>query len=90
MSLRKPNKRYALKQEDRILRIEEYLKNVLRVRQYYKITYDVEIPIINADQMPLHRNESCGARTMTMKNENTFVKGTFTYDVTTWQGGILI
>ena len=55
VSLKKPNKRYAIAQADRIERILDYLKNLLRIRKYYKDKFDVDPPIINGDQMPLHR-----------------------------------
>ena len=74
VSFKKPNKRYAIKQEDRIQRLTEYLKNVWRIRKYFLEHYDIDPPIINGDQMPLHRNESCGQKTLAMKNEDVFVK----------------
>ena len=74
VSLKKPNKRYAIKQEDRIQRLAEYLKNIWRIRKYFLHHYKIDPPIINGDQMPLHRNESCGQKTLAMKNEDVFVK----------------
>ena len=53
VSLKKPNKRFAIKQEDRIIRILEYLKNILRVRWFFWCNYNVDPPIINGDQMNL-------------------------------------
>ena len=50
------------------------MKNVLRVRRYFKEMFNIDIPVINADQMPMHRNESCGSRTMSFKNNDVFVK----------------
>ena len=58
VSLRKPNKRYQIKAQDRKERIVEYIKNVWRVRKFFIDRYGVDPPIINGDQMPLHRNES--------------------------------
>ena len=74
VSLRKPNKRFAIKNEDRIIRIKDYLQNILTVRKYFLDTYGVDPPIINGDQMPLHRNESAGQKTLSLKSEETFVK----------------
>ena len=74
VSLRKPNKRYAIKQEERIERITEYLMNIWRIRKFFFEKYKKEIPIINGDQMPLHRNESSGQRSLNLKNMDCFVK----------------
>ena len=74
VSLRKPNKRFAIKQEDRIERILEYLKNIWRIRKFFLDNYGIDPPIINGDQMPLHRNEASSCKTMNMKNMDTFVK----------------
>ena len=56
VSLRKPNKRYQIKYDDRVERIQEYILNIWRVRKYFWDNFNVEIPIVNGDQMPLHRN----------------------------------
>ena len=74
VSLRKPNKRFAIKQDDRVLRILEYLKNVMRVRYFFWKHFNVDPPIINGDQMPLHRNESSNMKTMNLKNYDAYVK----------------
>ena len=74
VSLKKPNKRFSIKQEDRITRLLEYLKNVMRVRYFFLEKYKVDPPIINGDQMPLHRNESCSLKTMNIKNLDVYVK----------------
>ena len=37
-------------------------------------TYGVDPTIINGDQMPLHRNESAGQKTLSLKSEEIFVK----------------
>ena len=73
ISLRKPNKKYSIKNEDPVERLQDYLKNVWRVRFFIK-EYCVEPPVINGDQMPLHRNESSQQKTMNFKNEDAFVK----------------
>ena len=57
ISLRKPNKRYAIK-EDLIERLQDYLRNIWRIRRFFMEKYGVDPPILNGDQMPLHRNES--------------------------------
>ena len=70
VSLRKPNKRYSIKKEDLVERLQDYLKNVWSIRCYFIEKYGVDPPIINGDQMPLHRNKS----SLTFKGEETFVK----------------
>lgn len=74
LSLRKPNKRFAISQQDRKERIEEYLKNMWRLRKYHLQKYGKEPVIINGDQMPLHRNESSGQKTVAHKNFHVYVK----------------
>ena len=74
VSLRKPNKRFAIKNEDRVIRIKYYLKNIWTARKYFLETYGVDPPIINGDQMPLHTNESAGQKTLSLKSEETFIK----------------
>ena len=37
-------------------------------------TYGVDPPIINGDQMALHRNESAGQKTLSLKSEEKIVK----------------
>ena len=63
VSLRKPNKRFAISRAERKIRIIEFLKNVWRVRYWFRSKFGREIPIINGDQMPLHRNESADQNT---------------------------
>ena len=74
VSLHKPNKRFPIKNKDRIIRIKDYLQNIWTVRKYFLDTYGVGPPIINGDQMLLHRNESAGQKTLSLKSEETFVK----------------
>ena len=50
VSLRKPNKRFAVSQMDREERVFEYLANIYKVRHFFKEVYKVDIPIINGDQ----------------------------------------
>ena len=42
--------------------------------RYFIETLGIDPPIINGDQMPLHRNESSGQSTLNFKNNETFVK----------------
>ena len=74
VSLRKPNKRFAISQEDRVERIEEYIMNILIIRKFFWDKFGIIIPIYNGDQMPIHRNESHGVKTFNFKNQDTFVK----------------
>ena len=74
VSLKHPNKRFALSQVERVLRIQEFLKNLLRVRYFFIHNYKKEPIIINGDQMPLHRNENAGQKTLSMCDETTYVK----------------
>ena len=68
VSLRKPNKHYTLSKDDLCIHIKDYLKNVWTVRN------GVDPPVINGDQMPLHRNESGSRKTMSFKNLDAYVK----------------
>ena len=74
VSLRKPNKRFKIKQDDRVERIKEYIMNVWRIRKFFQDTYGVDPPIINGDQMPLHRNESSGEKSMSFIGQDAYVK----------------
>ena len=58
VSLRKPNKKYAIKKEDRIIRIKGYSKNIWTVRKYFINKYGAGPPVFNGDQMPLRRNKA--------------------------------
>ena len=74
VSLRKPKKRYSIKKEDLVGRLSDYLKNVWQIRRFFIEKYSVDPPIINGDQMPLHRNESSQQKTLNFKGQDTFVK----------------
>ena len=74
ISLRKPNKKYSIKKEDLVERLQDYLRNIWRVRRFFIEKYGIDPPVINGDQMPLHRNESSQQKTMAFKNEEAFVK----------------
>ena len=64
VSLRKRFKNYAIKKEDKITRIKDYLKNIWTIRNYFIDKYEVNQPVINGNQMPLHRNESTSQKTL--------------------------
>ena len=64
VSLRKRFKNYAIKKEDKITRIKDYLKNIWTVRNYFIDKYEVNQPVINGNQMPLHRNERTSQKTL--------------------------
>ena len=74
VSLRKPNKRYQIKSDDRIERITEYLQNIWLVRKFFIDRVGIDPLIINGDQMPLHRNESSTQKTLNFTGVDTFVK----------------
>ena len=74
VSLRKPNKRYALKNSVRKDRILEFLKNIYRVRHFMLTKYKTDPVIWSGDQMPLHRLESANSKTLSMKAEDCHVK----------------
>ena len=74
LSLKKPNKRFSIKKEDLLIRLQDYLQNIWTVRRYFIQKYGIDPPIINGDQMPLHRNESSQQKTITFKGEDTFIR----------------
>ena len=74
VSLRKPNKRFSIKKEDLVTRIEDYLQNVWTVRNFFIKKYSIDPPVINGDQMPLHRNENASQKTLAFKGLDTYVK----------------
>ena len=74
VSLRHPNKRFQIKQADREERVFEYLKNIWTVRKFFLDNFGVDSPIINGDQMPLHRNESSSQKTLNFTGIDTYVK----------------
>ena len=74
ISLRKPNKCFQIKQEDRKEQIFEYIKNVWTVRNSFIDNFAVDPPIINRDQMPLHRNESSSQKTLNITGYDTYAK----------------
>ena len=53
----------SLKQEEKN-RLIQVLKNVWTARYWWKVKYKVDPPILSADQMPLHQNESNGQKSL--------------------------
>ena len=74
VSLRKPNKCFQIKQSDREERVYEYIKNVWTVRKFFLDNFSIDPPVINGDQMPLHRNESASQKTLNIQGCDTYVK----------------
>ena len=74
VSLHHPNKHFQIKQSDREERVYEYLKNVWTVRKFFIDNYGVDPPIINGDQMSLHRNESSTQKTLNFVDMDAYVK----------------
>ena len=67
----KPNKKYAIKKEDPVIQIKDYLINIWTIRKYCIGKYAVDPPVINGDQMPLHRNESPSQKTLSLKQKKS-------------------
>ena len=61
-------------QADREERIFEYLKNIQTARKYFIENFGVDLPVLNGDQMPLHRNESSTKKTLNFTGLDTYVK----------------
>ena len=59
--------------EELVERLQDYLRHVWRVRFFIE-KYGINKPVINSDQMPLHRNETSQQKTMAFKNKDAFVK----------------
>ena len=74
ISLRKPYKRFSINKSDLIERLQDYLRNIWTLRLFFIEKYGVNPPIINGDQMPLHRSESSRQKILTFKGGDTFVK----------------
>ena len=55
VSLRAPNKRFSIPYAQRKERIIDYLQNMMKIQYYFWYHYGIHIPVINGDQMPLHR-----------------------------------
>ena len=84
VSLRRPNKRYSIK-KGLLIRLRDYLQNLWTVRRDFIKKYGVDPPIINGDQMPLHRNVSAQEKSMAFKSEDTFIK-----EITNFQENALL
>ena len=72
ISLRKQSKKYSIKKEDLVERLQDYLKNVWCVRFFIE-KHGIDSPVKNGDQMPFHSNQSSKQKTMNFKNEDAFV-----------------
>ena len=72
--LRKPNKRFSIKKEDLLTRIEDYLQNVWTVQNVFIKNHGIDPPVINGDQMPLHHNENTTQKTLAFKGLDIYVK----------------
>ena len=76
ISMKKPNKRFSISAEARKKRVTDFLKNIWTVRHTFIKLYGVDPEIVMSDQMPLHRNESSGEKTLNFKgsSQTTYVK----------------
>ena len=76
ISLRHPNKRFSISQENRKRRIIQFLQNVWRTRHWFQVNHNIDPPILSADQMPLHRNESSNQKSLNFSaiDQSCFVK----------------
>ena len=50
--------------KDCSITVQDYLKNIWNVRNYFITKIGIDLLVINDDQMPLHRNESSGQATL--------------------------
>ena len=74
VSLRHPNKRFQIKQADREEHVFEYLKNIWTVQTFFLDNSGVDPPVINGNQMPLHRNESSSPKPLSFTGMDTYVR----------------
>ena len=79
VSFRKPNKRFCIKKDDLVTRIEDYLQNVLTVQNFFIKKYSINSPVINGDQMSLHRNKNASLKTLAFKGLDTYVKENYMF-----------
>lgn len=42
VSLRKPNKRFAIENEDRVVRMKDYVQNIWKMIKYFLETYGID------------------------------------------------
>ena len=54
-------------------KVQDYLKNIWAVQKFFTGNYNIDPPIINSDQMPLH-NKSSSAKTLSITGYDTYVK----------------
>ena len=57
----------------------EYLKNIWTVRKFFLDNFGVDPPVINGDQMTLHRNESSSQKTLNFTGMDTDVKENYNF-----------
>ena len=74
VSLRKPNKRFQIKQSDPEERVYKYVKNVWTIRKFFTDNFSVDPLVINDDQMPLHRNKSASQKTLNIQRCDFYFK----------------
>ena len=67
LSLRTPNKRFQIKQADREERIFRSLEIIWTVRKFFIDNFKVDPPIIDGNQMPLHRKDSASQRNLNLR-----------------------
>ena len=67
LSLRTPNKRFQIKQADREERIFGSLEIIWTVRKFFIDNFKVDPPIIDGNQMPLHRRDSASQRNLNLR-----------------------
>ena len=79
VSFRKPKKRFTIKQIDRVIRVLDYIQNICIIRKYLIDKYDIDTPIINDDEMPLHRNETSRLKNMNIKVKTLMLKKTIRF-----------
>ena len=53
------------------------MKNVWTVRKFFIDNFSVDPPVINDNQMVLHRNEGAFQKTLNIQGYNTYVNGSY-------------
>lgn len=69
ISLRKPNQRYSIEIVDLVERHEDCFKNILSNRHYFLEKYGMDPPIINGNEITLHRNKRSRQKNLNFKSE---------------------
>ena len=54
--------------------MKDHFKNISTVVKYFINKYQPDSPVINGDQVPLHRNESASQKALSLKSEKVFEK----------------